>query len=215
MKRAFIYLLFAGLFLSASHPLQAQFDIIKSVIDMAAAQRTPPPATPRPSRPKPRPNKAKESASEDEESKPRRAPSNPSVPSGAKRFDGTWLATRSKTSADGERISQIFTMVIKSGKASKTLDTTNTSVAEKPFHESAYELQRKWTYESTDVVGEGSSLTIQWSPGQLSDWTPKTIPNHLIDNFGTPSAETSVYVLKGDELVRINDPNGVTYRRAR
>jgi len=62
---------------------------------------------------------------------------------------------------------------------------------------------------------QGTSLTIQWSPGQLADWTPKAIPNAIIDSYGAPTAETSVYTLKGDELTRVNDPNGVVYRRAK
>jgi hypothetical protein len=28
-------------------------------------------------------------------------------------------------------------------------------------------------------------------------------------------AETAVYKLKGDELTRVNDPNGLIYRRAK
>src|SRR5437588_3210383 len=66
-----------------------------------------------------------------------------------RRFDGTWLATRSKVSPEGELISQIFTIVVKNGKATKTLDATNKSTPDKPLYESAYELRRKWTYSST------------------------------------------------------------------
>jgi hypothetical protein len=112
-------------------------------------------------------------------------------------------------------ISRTFTMIIKDGKATKTLDTTNASSPEKPFYASIYELQRRWTYSSIDCTEQGTSLTIQWSPGQLADWAPKTIPNPVIEGFGTPIAETSVYKLKGDELTRINDPNGVIYHRAK
>ncbi len=112
-------------------------------------------------------------------------------------------------------ISRTFTMIIKDGKATKTLDTTNASSPDKPFYASIYELQRRWTYSSIDCIEQGTSLTVQWSPGQLADWAPKTIPNPVVEGFGSPMAETSVYKLKGDELTRINDPNGLVYRRAR
>lgn len=112
-------------------------------------------------------------------------------------------------------ISRTFTMIIKDGKATKTLDTTNASSPNKPFYASIYELQRRWTYSSIDCTQQGTSLTIQWSPGQLADWAPKSIPNPVIEGFGAPIAETSVYKLKGDELTRINDPNGVVYHRAK
>ena len=131
-----------------------------------------------------------------------------------RRFDGTWLATRSKVSPEGEEISQIFTIVVKNGKATKTLDATNKSTPDKPLYESAYELRRKWTYSSTDFAAEGSSLTVQWSAGQLSDWT-RGFPSDVVQNYGNPSSETSVYTLKGDELTRINDPNGISYRRVK
>jgi hypothetical protein len=131
-------------------------------------------------------------------------------------FDGTWLASQSKVNPQGQQmISRTFTMIIKDGKATKTLDTTNASSPNKPFYASIYELQRRWTYSSIDCTEQGTSLTIQWSPGQLADWAPKTIPNPVIEGFGAPIAETSVYKLKGDELTRINDPNGVVYRRAK
>jgi len=112
-------------------------------------------------------------------------------------------------------ISRTFTMIIKDGKATKTLDTTNASSPDKPFYASIYELQRRWTYSSIDCTEQGTSLTVQWSPGQLADWAPKTVPNPVVEGFGSPMAETSVYKLKGDELTRINDPNGLVYRRAR
>jgi hypothetical protein len=141
------------------------------------------------------------------------APADPDVDS-VRRFDGTWLATRSKVSPEGEEISQIFTIVVKNGKATKTLDATNKSTPDNPLYESSHELRRKWTYSSTDFVAQGSSLTVQWSAGQLSDWTPG-IPSDVVQNYGNPSSETSVYTLKGDELTRINDPNGISYRRVK
>ena len=141
------------------------------------------------------------------------APADPDVDS-ARRFDGTWLATRSKVSPEGEEISQIFTIVVKNGKATKTLDATNKSTPDKPLYESVYELRRKWTYSSNDFAAQGSSLTVQWSAGQLSDWT-RGIPSDVVQNYGNPSSETSVYTLKGDELTRINDPDGISYRRVK
>ena len=112
-------------------------------------------------------------------------------------------------------MSRTFTMIIKDGKATKTLDAINASSPDKPFYASIHDLQRRWTYNSVDCTEQGTSLTIQWSPGQLADWAPKTIPNPVVEGFGAPMAETSVYKLKGDELTRINDPNGLVYRRAK
>ena len=66
-----------------------------------------------------------------------------------------------------------------------------------------------------DYTEQGTSITIQWSPGQLSDWSPKTVPNPVVEGFGSPMAETSVYKVKGDELTRINDPNGLVFHRAK
>lgn len=62
-------------------------------------------------------------------------------------------------------INRIFTMVIKEGKGTKTLEATNASTPEKPFYGSAYELHRRWTYSysSTDLNEQGTSLTIQWT----------------------------------------------------
>jgi len=133
-----------------------------------------------------------------------------------KQFDGTWLATQSKTNPDNQQtINRAFTLIIKDGKATKTLDSTNVSTPDKPFYSSIYELQRRWTYSSIDYTEQGTSITIQWSPGQLSDWSPKTVPNPVVEGFGSPMAETSVYKLNGDQLTRINDPNGLVYRRAK
>jgi hypothetical protein len=133
-----------------------------------------------------------------------------------KQFDGTWLATQTKTNPDSQQtINRTFTLIIKDGKATKTLDATNTSTPDKPFHGSIYELQRRWTYNSLDCTEQGTSMTIQWSPGQLSDYSPKTIPNPVVEGFGSPMAETSVYKLNGDQLTRINDPNGLIFRRAK
>jgi hypothetical protein len=133
-----------------------------------------------------------------------------------KLFDGTWLATQSKTNPDSQQtINRTFTMIIKDGKATKTLDTTNQSTPDKPFYTSVFELQRRWTYNSLECTEQGSSLTIQWSPGQLSDWAPKTVPNSVVEGFGSPMAETAVYKVNGDQLTRINDPNALIYHKAK
>jgi Tfp pilus assembly protein PilV len=133
-----------------------------------------------------------------------------------KLFDGTWLATQSKTiPGDQQTISRSFTLIIKDGKATKTLDAVNLSTPDKPFYTSFYELQRRWTYNSIECTEQGTSITIQWSPGQLSDWSPKTIPDSVVQGFGSPMAETAVYKVEGDQLTRINDPNGLIYRKAK
>jgi hypothetical protein len=133
-----------------------------------------------------------------------------------KLFDGTWIANQSKTNPDSQQtINRSFTLIIKDGKASKTLDAVNVSAPDKPFYTSVYELQRRWTYNSVGYTEEGTSITSQWSPGQLSDWSPKTVPDAVVQGFGSPMAETSVYKVNGDQLTRINDPNGLIYQRAK
>jgi hypothetical protein len=131
-------------------------------------------------------------------------------------FEGTWLATQAKTNPDTQQtINRAFTMVIKDGKATKTLDTTNVSAPDKPFYTSVFELQRRWTYTSIAYTEDGTSITIQWSSGQLSDWAPKTVPNSIVEGFGSPMAETAVYKVNGDQLTRMNDPNGLIYHKAK
>ena len=133
-----------------------------------------------------------------------------------KLFDGTWLATQSKTNPDNQQtLNRNFTLIIKDGKATKTLDAVNVSTPDKPFYSSIYELQRRWTYNSIECTEQGTSITIQWTPGQLSDWSPKTVPDAVIQGFGSPMAETAVYKVNGDQLTRINDPNGLIYQRAK
>src|SRR2546430_15449956 len=191
------YLLPVAVLLATAVAVSAQIDtVVRAFIDQASRnQQRQPPSQPRHQQPK--------------------QPSNVSRQP-KKVFDGTWLATQAKTNPDNQQtINRTFTLIIKDGKASKTLDTANTSTPDKPFYSSIYELQRRWTYSSIDCTEQGTSLTIQWSPGQLADWAPKTIPNTVVEGFGAPIAETSVYKLKGDELTRINDPNGVVYRRAK
>jgi hypothetical protein len=196
MKHTIKYMLPLFLLAAAAPPLSAQMDsVIRALVDHAANQSRQAP-----------------------QQQPRRtqAPRQTTSRQAKRPFDGTWLATQSKVNPQGQQmISRTFTMIIKEGKATKTLDTTNASSPEKPFYASIYELQRRWTYSSIDCTEQGTSLTIQWSPGQLADWAPKTIPNPVIEGFGAPIAETSVYKLKGDELTRINDPNGVVYHRAK
>ena len=184
---------FLGLLLLLATPstLPAQLDsVIRAFVDHAARQQ-----------PQPRRTQQRQSNVSRQPKKP---------------FDGTWLATQSKTNPQGEQtLNRTFTLVIKDGKATKTLDTTNASSPDKPFYGSVYELQRRWTYNSVDCAEQGTSLTIQWSPGQLADWSPKTVPNPVVEGFGSPMAETSVYKLKGDELTRVNDPNGLVFHRAK
>ena len=190
------YLLALAFLLATALTLQAQIDsVIRAFVDQAARQRQQQAPPRRTQQPKQQSNVA-------------RAPK--------KLFDGTWLATQSKTNPDSQQtINRTFTLIIKDGKATKTLDATNTSTPDKPFYTSIYELQRRWTYNSIDYTEQGTSITIQWSPGQLSDWAPKTVPNPVVEGFGSPMAETSVYKLNGDQLTRINDPNGMVYRRAK
>ena len=225
MKRIIRYALFIALITAAPNWVSAQAsDIVGGIagalINAAAnaPRNTPTPYPAQPARQSPRPQR-RQTPSSTQVAKPRPRPSATSAPSDfdaspPRRFDGTWLATRSKVSSEGEQISQIFTIVIRNEKATKTLDATNTSTPDKPLYESTRELHRKWTYSSTDFGAQGSSLTVQWSAGQLSDWTPG-IPGDVVQNYGNPSSETSVYILKADELVRINDPNGITYRRVK
>ena len=176
----------------------AQIDsIVRAFVDQAARnqQRQPPPQTRRQQQP--------------------RQPSNVQHQS-KKLFDGTWLATQSKTNPDNQQtLNRSFTLIIKDGKATKTLDTVNVSTPDKPFYTSIYELQRRWTYNSVAYTEQGASITIQWSPGQLSDWSPKAVPDAVIQGFGSPMAETAVYKVNGDQLTRINDPNGLIYQRAK
>jgi hypothetical protein len=203
MKQAIKYVLPLFLLTAAAHPLSAQMDsIVRALVDHAANQARQAPQQQQQPR---RTQTPRQSTSRETTSRSARRP-----------FDGTWLATQSKVNPQGQQmISRTFTMVIKDGKATKTLDTSNASSPEKPFYASIYELQRRWTYSSIECTEQGTSVTIQWSPGQLADWSPKSIPNPVIEGFGAPIAETSVYKLKGDELTRINDPNGVVYHRAK
>jgi len=203
MKHMIRYLLPVFLVVAAAAPLPAQVDsVIRMFVDHAAQQ-----SRQQQQQPQQRRTQTTRQAS----------PKQSSTQQSSKRpFEGTWLATQSKTNPESQQmISRNFTMIIKDGKATKTLDTTNASAPDKPFYASVYELQRRWTYKSIDCTQQGTSLTIQWSPGQLADWAPKTIPNPVVEGFGAPMAETSVYKLNGDELTRINDPNGLVYRRAK
>lgn len=200
MKQTIKYLLPFFLLAIAAPPLPAQIEgIVRGILDHAANQSRQAPPQQQPRR-----------------TQTQRQTTTSTARQWKRPFDGTWLATQSKVNPQGQQmVSRTFTMIIKDGKATKTLDTTNASSPDKPFYASIYELQRRWTYSSIDCVEQGTSLTIQWSPGQLADWAPKTIPNPVIEGFGAPIAETSVYKLKGDELTRINDPNGLVYRRAK
>jgi hypothetical protein len=201
MKQTIKYVLPLFLLTAAASPLPAQMDsIVRALVDHAANQ-----SRQAPQQQQPRHTQTQRQSTRESSSHSQKRP-----------FDGTWLATQSKVNPQGQQmISRTFTMIIKDGKATKTLDTSNASSPEKPFYASIYELQRRWNYSSVECTEQGTSLTVQWSPGQLADWSPKSIPNPVIEGFGTPIAETSVYKLKGDELTRINDPAGVVYHRAK
>lgn len=189
------YYLPALLLLATALTLSAQIDsIVRAFVDQAARNQRQPQQQPR-----------------------RQQPRQTNVSRQPKRlFDGTWLATQSKTNPDNQQtINRTFTLIIKEGKAMKTLEAVNVSTPDKPFYTSVYELQRRWTYNSMECSEQGTSITIQWSPGQLTDWSPKTVPDSVIQGFGSPMAETSVYKVNGDQLTRINDPNGLIYQRAK
>jgi hypothetical protein len=198
MKQTIKYVLPLFLLAVIAPQLPAQIEgIVRGILDHAANQsrQAAPPQQPRRTQQSTRQSSARQAK---------------------KPFDGTWLATQSKVNPQGQQmISRTFTLIVRDGKATKTLDTTNASSPDKPFYASIYELQRRWTYSSVDCIEQGTSLTIQWSPGQLADWSPKTVPGPVVEGYGAPIAETSVYKLKGDELTRINDPNGVVYHRAK
>jgi hypothetical protein len=138
---------------------------------------------------------------------------------GARKFDGTWVGTSAKTSRTGGRVSWVLTLIIRNGKtAVKTVDVTYLSNHESPIYGSTYELRTKWLHNSTSLTAEGSSLTVQWSTGQLSDWGPKSVPRNVAQSYGYGSTDLSnagpcVYTLKENELTRMNDPNPVIYRR--
>jgi hypothetical protein len=202
MKQTIKYVLPLFLLTAAAPPLTAQVDsIVRALVDHAANQSRQAPQQQQPRHTQTQ----RQSTSRDSSSHSSKRP-----------FDGTWLATQSKVNPQGQQmITRTFTMIIKDGKATKTLDTSNASSPDKPFYASIYELQRRWNYTSIECTEQGTSLTIQWTGGQLADWSPKSIPNPVIEGFGAPIAETSVYKLKGDEMTRINDPNGVVYHRAK
>jgi hypothetical protein len=190
------FLLTVTLLVAGTFTLQAQIDsIVRAFVDQANR------------------NSQQQKQPQRKQPQPRQQPTT-HLPK--KLFDGTWLATQSKTNPDRQQtLNRTFTMIIKDGKATKTLDTTNVSAPDKPFYTSVFELQRRWTYNSLECTEQGSSITIQWSPGQLSDWAPKTVPNSVVEGFGSPMAETAVYKVNGDQLTRINDPNALIYHKAK
>jgi Tfp pilus assembly protein PilV len=189
------YLLAVVLILATALPLSAQIDtIVRAFVDQASRQS----------------QQQRQQPQQPRRQQPRQQSRQPK-----KLFDGTWLATQSKTNpGDQQAINRSFTLIIKDGKATKTLDAVNVSTPDKPFYTTFYELQRRWTYNSIECTEQGTSITIQWSPGQLSDWAPKSVPDSVIQGFGSPMAETAVYKVNGDQLTRINDPNGLIYRKA-
>jgi Tfp pilus assembly protein PilV len=190
------YLLAVVLILATALPLSAQIDtIVRAFVDQASRQS----------------QQQRQQPQQPRRQQPRQQSRQPK-----KLFDGTWLATQSKTNpGDQQTINRSFTLIIKDGKATKTLDAVNVSTPDKPFYTTFYELQRRWTYNSIECTEQGTSITIQWSPGQLSDWAPKSVPDSVVQGFGSPMAETAVYKVNGDQLTRINDPNGLIYQRAK
>jgi Tfp pilus assembly protein PilV len=190
------YLLAVVLILATALPLSAQIDtIVRAFVDQASRQS----------------QQQRQQPQQPRRQQPRQQSRQPK-----KLFDGTWLATQSKTNpGDQQTINRSFTLIIKDAKATKTLDAVNVSTPDKPFYTTFYELQRRWTYNSIECTEQGTSITIQWSPGQLSDWAPKSVPDSVIQGFGSPMAETAVYKVNGDQLTRINDPNGLIYQRAK
>src|SRR3954452_22926569 len=189
------YLLPVILLVVTALTLEAQIDsIVRAFVDQAARNQR---------QPQPQPRRQQQ---------PRQTVSRQPK----KLFDGTWLATQAKTNpSEQQTINRTFTLIIKDGKATKTLDAVNVSTPDKHFYTSIYELQRRWTYSSVACTEQGTSITIQWSPGQLSDWAPKAVPNSIVEGFGSPMAETAVYKVDGDQLARINDPNGLIYHKAK
>lgn len=190
------FLVTLTLLLAGAFTLQAQIDtIVRAFVDQANRRQQQQPQQQRRQQPRQQSNTSRQPK---------------------KLFDGTWLATQSKTDPTNQQtLNRTFTLIIKDGKATKTLDAINLSSPEKPFYTSIHELQRRWTYNSIECTEQGTSITIQWSAGQLSDWMPKTVPNSVVEGFGSPMAETAVYKVNGDVLTRINDPNGMIYHRAK
>jgi hypothetical protein len=111
-----------------------------------------------------------------------------------------------------------MTIVITNGKAAiKTIAGTYVPDPGKRY-KSIDKVQAWWVQKSNSLIAGGSSLTIQWSQGQLSDWAPRTLSKEEAQRFGwgaPPESGPAVYTLRGNELTRVNDPNPVSYRRVK
>src|SRR3954471_20282947 len=134
------YLLATALLLTSAFTLEAQIDtIVRAFVDQASRNQQKPQ--------QPRQRQPKQQSNVQHQPK--------------KLFDGTWVATQSKTNPDSQQtINRSFTLIIKDGKATRTLDAVNVSAPEKPFYTSIYELQRHWTYNSIACTEQGASITI-------------------------------------------------------
>lgn len=135
--------------------------------------------------------------------------------SAAPQFSGTWVANFSRDAANEREITYSYTIVVKESKAAtKNMDITIVSRSGVPLYGSEREMRAVWTCTAANVVTTAESLTIEWNAIQLSTWTPRSIPQEIVQNFSPPTGATiSVYAIKGDELTRINPPEGVAYHR--
>jgi hypothetical protein len=159
---------------------------------------------------KPKPEKTKSTLHEQE-----------TTPNSANVLVGLWIATNNQViGGDKHMIGKYEIAIREGGTAIKTLYVINNGSFE-VFNDSSgktlsyQEIERKWLCKSSWVRTAGGTITIDWSKGELIDWSPRTISRDDIQTYGSPNPETSVYQLTGDELRRVNDPNGLTYRRMR
>src|SRR5438477_12176613 len=95
------------LFFALTITSQAQIDsIVRAFVDQAARQSQ---------RPPPQQQQPRRQQQSKQQSNVQRQPK--------KLFDGTWLATQSKTNPDNQQtMNRSFTLIIKDGKATRTLD---------------------------------------------------------------------------------------------
>ncbi len=132
-------------------------------------------------------------------------------------FDGTWIATFSKKAANEREINGSYTIIVKEGKvAVKNIDLTIVSRSDNPLYGSERELRAVWICSSANITPKAATLIVEWNEIQLSSWTPRSIPQEIVQNFSPPSGHMiSVYAISGDELTRINPSEGVVYHRIR
>jgi hypothetical protein len=82
-------------------------------------------------------------------------------------------------------------------------------------------LSMKEIAHSVEFNVSGSSVRIRWSPPQLTDWSPESIPLDYREKFTKlaikdpkRSANMSLYTLRGDELTLESGPAGkIIYKR--